>query len=384
MMALDARGWLADLGTGRLREIVQALLGEPGATLGRWEMTPLLGGVGAHDAARALCLVQGSARIGPDERPWSVILKGFAPVAERDDPAQIAYWKREWLVYDSGLLDTLPAGLGAPRCYGCDESPDGTFWLWLEHVREEGEPRWPLARWSLAARSLGRFNGAYAAGRPLPRAPWLGGRRLRTWVERHEPLVARIAVAPDNPDVRHWWPRPVVDAILRLWGERDRFCTALERLPQALGHGDAIRRNLLARRGADGEEEIVAIDWEHAGAYAVGEEVGQTLSIASAFYDLEPGELPVLDQALFASYLDGLRDAGWRGDPQQVRFAYAAHAALRNAFNAVGVSVPDEAGRAMAFRNYGHTWEALAERRAVLRPFLLDCADEARRLLATL
>jgi hypothetical protein len=67
-----------------------------------------------------------------------------------------------------------------------------------------------------------------------------------------------------------------------------------------------------------------------------------------------------------------------------VRFAYAAHAALRNAFNAVGASVPDEAGRAMAFQNYGHTWEELAERRAVLRPFLLDRADEARRLLATL
>jgi hypothetical protein len=67
-----------------------------------------------------------------------------------------------------------------------------------------------------------------------------------------------------------------------------------------------------------------------------------------------------------------------------VRFAYAAHAALRNAFNAVGASVPDAARRAGAQQNYGHTWEELAERRAAVRPYLLDRADEARRLMETL
>ena len=124
----------------------------------------------------------------------------------------------------------------------------------------------------------------------------------------------------------------------------------------------------------------MAIDWEHAGGYAAGEEVGQTLSSASAFFDVEPVDLPALDEALFAGYLAGLGDAGWRGDPRPVRFAYLAHAALRNAFNAVGATVANEAGRASALQTYGHTWEELAARRAVLRPFLLDLADEARRM----
>jgi hypothetical protein len=203
-------------------------------------------------------------------------------------------------------------------------------------------------------------------------------------VERHRPLVARIAAAPANPAIRHWWPQPVVDAILHLWDERAIFCTALERLPQTFCHGDAIRRNLVVRHRADGSEEMVGIDWEFAGYYAAGEEVGQTLSVASAFYDVEPDCLPALDEALFASYLDGLRDAGWQGEPRQIRFAYAAHAALRNAFNAVGATEANEAGRAGALRTYRRTWEELAERRAVLRPFLLARADEARRLMATL
>ena len=77
-----------------------------------------------------------------------------------------------------------------------------------------------------------------------------------------------------------------------------------------------------------GAEETVAIDWACAGHYAVGEEVGQTLSVASAFYDIKPADLPALDEALFTSYLAGLRDAGWRGDRTQIRFAYVAHAAL--------------------------------------------------------
>jgi hypothetical protein len=378
----DGRERVAEVVKGRLPEIVRAALGEPAMAPGAWDAVPLLGGANAFNAARSLFLLRGMARADAAERPWNIILKGFAPVAGRDDPAHFDYWKREWLLYASELLDSLPAGLRAPRCYGADERRDGSVWLWLEYVQEDGPRAWPLARWALAARHLGQFNGAYLVNRALPTAPWLVGGRLRGWVERHRPLVARIAAAPDNPAIRRWWPQPIVDAILRLWGERDVLCSALEHLPQAFGHGDAIRRNLLARRATDGTEESVGIDWEFAGRYAAGEEAGQTLSVASAFYDLDPADLPALDEALFAGYLAGLRDAGWRGDPRPVRFAYAAHAALRNAFNAVGTSVPDEAGRAAARQNYGHSWDELAERRAAIRPFLLARADEARELLA--
>lgn len=374
---------IAEIAAEQLPAVVRTTLGAPDTALGAWDATPLLGGVNAFNAARSLFLIRGTAHVGPGEQPWCVILKGYAPIAELADPTHRDYWKREWLLYHSGFLATLP-GLRAPRCYLADERADGTAWLWLEYVEEEGERAWSHARWALAARHLGQFNGASLVGPPPPARPWLGGGRLRAWVEHHRPLVARIAAAPDNPDVRHWWPRPVVAAILRLWDEHDTLCTALERLPQTFGHGDAIRRNLLSRRAVDGTEETVAIDWEHAGLYAAGEEVGQTLSVASAFYDLDPADLPTLDEALFASYLDGLRDAGWRGDPRPVRFAYTAHAALRNAFNAVGTSVPPEAGRAAALQNYGHTWDALAARRAAIRPFLLARADEARNLLAAL
>jgi hypothetical protein len=398
--AATFRERLGAVASERLREVVRVALGEPAAGLGAWDAVPLRGGSGAGSLGgeSALYALTGTARVGAAERPWSAVLKVLAPAPDRDDPADARYWKREPLLYRSGLLEDLPGGLRAPRCYGCDDLADGTVWLWLERVREDGDRAWPPARWALAARHLGRFNGAYLARRPLPRTPWLVGGRLRAVVEAQAPLVARIAAAPDDPAVRRWWPGPVVAAIRRLWDERGALCAALERLPQTFGHGDAIRRNLLAHRperagaagaaaGAQGAEETVAIDWEFAGHYAAGEEVGQTLSVASAFYDVAPAELPALDAALFAGYLAGLRDAGWSGGPaaeRRVRFAYAAHAALRNLFNAVGASVPGEAGRAAAVLTYGRTWEELAERRAEVRPFLLARADEARRLLETL
>lgn len=364
-----------------MQAVARAALDEPAALLSSWDIAPLRGGGGVRAGAGGLYVVSGVAQVGAAARPWRAVLRVVAPAPGQDDPAGSAYWQREPLLYRSGILTDVPAGLRAPRCFGCSEQPDGTVWLWLEYVEEDGCHTWPLARWALAARHLGQFNGAFLTGRPLPNAPWLPAGRLRAWLARHGPLVARIAAARAVPELRRFWPAPVVDAILRLWDEREGFLNALERLPQTFGHGDAIRRNLLAHKRLDGAEETVAIDWEHAGRYTVGEEVGQTLSVAAAFFDLDPADLPALDDLLFAGYLAGLRDAGWRGDPRPVRFAYVAHAALRNLFNAVGATLPDAAGRAGAERNFGHTWEALAERRAAIRPFLLARADEARSLL---
>ena len=191
---MDIWGPVVEIAKRRLQELVPKVLGE-------WEAVPLKA-FGALDVARSAFNIRGMARVGVAERPWSLVLKVLGPAAGPDDPTHIDYWKRELLLYSSGLLDDLPAGLCAPRCYGCDEPMDGVVWLWLEHVREDRDRAWPLARWALAARHLGRFNGAYFVGRSLPRTSWLSGQRLRTLSDRHHSLVAQIAKAPGKPEVR--------------------------------------------------------------------------------------------------------------------------------------------------------------------------------------
>ena len=87
------------------------------------------------------------------------------------------------------MLTDLPGGIAAPRCFAVEERADDSCWLWLEVVRDAVGPRWSLADYAQAADRLGRFNGAYLAGYPLPDAGWLGPpgalrgtlAGLRTW-----------------------------------------------------------------------------------------------------------------------------------------------------------------------------------------------------------
>ena len=112
---------------------------------------------------------------GPSSRegfPWSIILKIVSRRAELDSGT------REARAYQSGLLADLPGGMAAPRCLAVEEQAGHELWMWLEEVTDHMGQPWPLARYRLAARHLGRFNGAYLAGRPLPADPWLSPRVL--------------------------------------------------------------------------------------------------------------------------------------------------------------------------------------------------------------
>ena len=238
-------------------------------------------------------------------------------------PAAQTYWKREALVYGSGLLRDLPTGFSAPRCFGIDEQPDGIV-LWLEDVTESGEERWSLNRYGEVAHHLGRFNGAYLAGHPLPEAPWLCRDMLR-W---REPLVARFWNHLDErrteTRVRRGWPGDLLDHAHLVWAERGRFFAALAQVPQVLCHGDADCRNLLVRRGPGGTE-TVAIDWAYLGPQAVGTDA-MTLAAQGVLWarDREPDELPALSRACYEGYLTGLREAGWTDDERPVRLGYVA------------------------------------------------------------
>ena len=150
----DMRERLVEMASGRLRDLVPEILGEPRAVVGEWEPVPLKGTFGALDVARSVFKIQGLARVDGVERPWSLVFKVLRPAAGPDDPPHTDYWKRESLLYSSGLLDDLPAGLRAPRWYGCDEPIGDVVWLWLEHIREDGE-RTPGRHPALPPRSCG-------------------------------------------------------------------------------------------------------------------------------------------------------------------------------------------------------------------------------------
>ena len=150
--------------------LVRRLLANERAQVVSWRYRPVEGGFGG---SYGVYRFQGEAQAGGETLGWSLILKVIGPATGSQEPAAGDYWKREVLVYGSGLLDDMQGDLVAPRCVGLVEHPGQESWLWLEDAAESGGEPWPLERYGLAARHLGQFSGAYLAGthRAIPDVP---------------------------------------------------------------------------------------------------------------------------------------------------------------------------------------------------------------------
>ncbi len=120
---------------------------------------------------------------------------------------------------------------------------------------------------------------------------------------------------------------PENNPLRRMLLEIERFQAKLDLLPRALCHGDTYPSNFMSRHATDGQEQTVALDWALVGIGPVGDDLGQF--VLGACMNLQDARRADVDKALFASYLDGLRECGCRVDPQWVRFGFTASAALR-------------------------------------------------------
>ena len=371
-------------------DVVRAALGSA-AALADWYVEPINPGWGS--ATGAMYRVAGSALLDRQVVSWSSILKVLHLTASRTNPASREvdhplYWEREALAYQSGLLDDLPGGVVAPRCLGVTRRLGDTLWLWLEEAREQYGPRWPLEQYARAAHCLGRFNGAYLAGQPIPAYPWLCGpaslRGMLDYFAGFEDVI-RDPQAWQPPLVQRAIPASAAPRLLRLWAERAPLIAALERLPQTLCHKDAWRRNMFAPAGAGAAEGLVMIDWAYVGRGELGLDAGDLFAASYSLFGVELCAPRELDRVVFEQYLDGLRAAGWQGDWRMARFGYAAYAALK--YGCLTFWLRD-AGDS---RNHA-AWERLAgcsmaeyvENQGRLVAYLLDLADEARELLETI
>jgi hypothetical protein len=336
-----------------------------------------------NQATGGLYRITGRACAGGRVLPWSLILKVVQaspdPFGGSADPTHANYWKREALIYQSDLLERLP-GIRAPRCYGVDQLDGSAAWIWLEDVQDSSGSRWSADRYRLAARRLGQFNGAYLSGRPLPAKSYLSRRWVRASVDGFAPAFAKAPLVRDHPLIRRCWPAGLLDRVLQLWGERELFLDAIERLPQTFCHLDAFPRNLLIDQS---RQQIVALDWSFAGIGGLGTELAPMVAASVCFYDAEPDQMSSIDEVVFDGYLDGLHAAGWDGDSRLVRLGYAAAAALRYGLFPLGIFMLNAELSARFERVFAHSATEILDRWAMVSGFLLDRADEARRLIGT-
>ena len=367
-----------------LTPLVQGALGSERVEVIDWACEQLHGGAGIGTAIYRLT---GQGRDQGQAVPWSLILKMLHPQDPGDDPTCWNYYKREADAYRSGWLASLPGGLAAPRCFDVIEHPDGTCWMWLEDVGDETGSQWPLEQYGLVARHLGQFNGAYLVDPPLPDWPWLSSKWLRQVIENSAPAIPLLRDSLDHALIRRWMSGDGADRYFRLWEERGVYLDALDRLPQTLCHFDIFRRNLFARRTAGGDPQTVAIDWAFAGKGALGEELVPLVLASVMFFEVGLDQAQALEEIAFEGYLEGLRDAGWQGDPRQVRLGYAAAASLRYKFNDAGrwlALVLDEDLHPLILQMWGMPVEQVIDHSAQFASLFHRLADEARDLIEAL
>jgi hypothetical protein len=356
------------LDTATIRRVAQQVLGADAAVPSGWRVAPI-------GYAQVLGITGGLFRVEGDR--WSAVLKVVVP---QPSPAAVAetdgwcYWKREPRLYQSGLLADLPPGLRAPRCHGVDEREDGTVHIWLEDVADEVGPRWGWQRYARGAREIGRFNGAYLAGRPVPHHPACSRDWIRAYVAQTQ--AGGYAPSPELDWDHPVFPAPVRGRHARLLERREELFTAVDRLPRVFRHGDCFPNNLLPRG-----DETVAIDWAFAGPGPVGHDLCALVSPSLMFSLVAPRDATRLEGIALEGYVAGLREAGWRGDPALVRFAYAATTALH-----WGLIVPvwtlrlmrDPSGFGASWsRRLGRPLDQLVPQFAGWARYALDLGDEA-------
>ena len=161
-------------------------------------------------------------------------------------------------------------------------------------------------------------------GAPLPASDWLSRDPLTHWTADADVALKKLVEYRDHPIVQRIYPAEVIDTTRQLCKERPLFLEGLHRLPQTLCHQDVFRRNLFAQ-----DDHTLAIDWEMMGIGAVGEDLAGLVSANLALREGDPAQGDALDKLVFLGYMDGLRDIGWQGDADLVRFGYTAASALR-------------------------------------------------------
>jgi hypothetical protein len=390
-MAGDILEQLKAVDLAVLTEVVRKDQHNPELKILDWTVKPI-----SHekiiDTTGGLFRFSGQGRSTRGIEPWTVVLKCINdPKQWGQQPGEWAYWRREILVFQSDLLEQLPAGIRAPRCYGVMER-ENEAWVWIEHIHESTGKQWSLETFQRTARHLGRFQGTYLTGTQLPDHAWLSGPFFRSiWAEGDFWSGFMNPSSENNA-----WKSPIVQRafndrlkqrVLRLLDEKQVFFDANESLPQVLCHNDANRRNFMwSYSPQTGQEELVGIDWAFTGTGAVGNDLGELVGTSLYFFDYDPYDHGTLEAAILEGYLSGIADSGAVIDPRLVRLGYLLSLSFWWGASLAGwtaIMLPEDSGinvRAM----YGHTAEEVLAGWVQLAEFYLDRVDEARSLIKQL
>lgn len=322
-----------------LTGLAAAITGQPvTATTATAEQVPYESG---SPATAALARVRGITGNGA---AWSVFVKILqhprhwphldrVPPPLRQDFLDSFPWRTELGAWDPAFTLALPPGLRVPVLYHRVELPGDRVALWMEDVDADPRP-WRAAEYERAAWLLGAFAANRSDPGLIAASPLSPGYGLRRYYDGH----GRSAIAAiRNPGT---WDHPALarhsglrDGLLRLAEAAPAILDGLDRLPQALQHGDASPQNLLIPR--DDPATIVAIDIAFPSPQAAGFDLAQLL-VGLVHAGQQPAAgLPGVHRLLAPAYAAGMRAGRHPAALADVRRGYLGALAIRAPFTAL-------------------------------------------------
>lgn len=282
--------------------------------------------------------------------------------------------RREAGLYACGIVSALLPPLVSARCFGVVPVGGGHQAIVLEDLYDRFDGAWPEPQFLHVARALGGF----AANPPAAVSTAASAVPVRDVLTRDGVFAhatSFMVAHADHPAVRSRFAPAALTRLLFLAADRRR--TFISDRPDMVltCHGDAQRRNFVALNHA----QIGVLDWPNLAMAPPALDVATLVYYACAWFDRELDGFHRFSEAMIASYVDGLVDAGWQGDRGHVHHSYYGQLVLGigvlEAVNAIRM-VTDADAAANATQRHGRPIQDIVERRRALTSELLRIASQ--------
>ncbi len=248
-------------------------------------------------------------------------------------------------------------------------------WLWLEEIVDDVNGRWSLDHFGSVARHLGYFNAEGFERQAQFTQPWLTKGILRQGLRKTAPALPPNVLA--HPLVARVWPNDIYEWMRRVWLKYEAWIDRIERQPKTFSHLDAFRRNMFSRSDKQSNLQTVMIDWAFAGSAAAGEEIAPLVAASLNLLEFDCTQARSLDQVVFEGYIQGLREAGWRGDPRAVRSTYITASVIRyEGIGELAVMIADKSKHGLLEQMFEHPLEELLDVWSNTNRFYYKLANE--------
>jgi len=353
-----------------LNLVVQKALKNSSTKVTEWNANRVYGGGGTS----LIYHVHGNAdHDKSSSAKWSVILKMLR--ADRSSPESWNYWKREALVYQSGIFSSLKR-VHLPECYFVEKFSDHIN-IWLQDLNLS-HCAFSSHDFEHVAYELGKMNALFVNANISDKYSYLSNSWLDEYVCSAFPYLEFLREGLSTPYVDVLFPGDMRQRLLDLWQEKNRMLKNIKSLPQTLCHLDTVSKNIFL---SNQTQDIVLCDWACAGAGAIGQDLAALIVGSVLLYDGDITSLEELEKRVVPIYLSGLRDAGWNGNEIVPMTSFDLAVGLRYSFYGL-VHLPivlDESLHSWVELTVGHPFLEFLQRISCVQDYALRKARKANK-----